>query len=329
MRGQMGGGFDHSFMLKGPWDLVVTTSANQSFSFPVKVEKDDKFQPLDMSFPVLGTPITVQLQHYLPDLAWAPVVKDKPNGAGIVQLVIEGPDLEQERWLDSADPQRLSISSPIGRVFLEKYEDRANFPRNLKQLADPESVGVMKIRLKELGVLLEFVIKPQQVISIPGTDYRVTIMDFYPHYSHDTETNVDINLSDQPVNPAIKVKVEKGDTSYEKWLWARFPSFVHMDQTGEMMAPDSLEMNYRYFNFFGTTQNYVMVVDPNEQNWMLKSEKEGFRTEKLALETAYPFTDEYRFTVKQIHANAELAYEWKNATEVLRRPAIVVLFDAG
>ena len=328
VRGQMGG-FDHSFMLKGPWDLEVSTSANQSFSFPVKVEKENKSQPMDMSFPVLGTPIKVQLQHYLPDLVWAAVVEEKPYGGGIVQLVIEGPDLEQKRWLDSSDPQRLLISSAIGRVFLEKYEDRANFPRNLQQLADPCSVGVMKIRLKELGVLLELVVKPQQVISIPGTEYRITIQDFYPHYSRDTETNVDSNLSDQPVNPAIKVKVENGETSYEKWLWARFPSFVHMDQTEAEAAGDSVEMNYRYFNFFGPTQNYVMVVDPNGQNWMLRSEEEGFITEKLAQEKAYRFTDEYRFTVKQIHANAELKYEWRNATEELRRPALVVLFGIG
>jgi len=329
VRGQMGGVFDHSFMLKGPWDLLVQTSANQSFSFPVGVEKENQSQPLDMSFPVLGTPIKVQLQHYLPDLVWAAVVEEKQGRGSIVQLVIEGPDLEQERWLDSADPQRQMISSSIGRVFLEKYEDRANFPRNLRQLADPCSVGVMKIRLKDLGVLLELVVKPQQVISIPGTAYRITILEFYPHYSRNTEMNAESNLSDQPVNPAIKVKVENGETSYEKWLWARFPSFVHTDQTDQATLTDSLEMNYRYFNFFGPTQDYVMVVDPNGANWMLRSEEEGFITEKPALEKGYPFTDEYRFTVKQIHASAELKYEWRNGTEELRRPAIVVLFGIG
>jgi len=57
---------------------------------------------------------------------------------------------------------------------------------------------------------------------------RVDVHEYFPHFSYDMETRSGISLSDQPVNPTIRVSVSTDDTVEppKQWLFAKFPDQV-------------------------------------------------------------------------------------------------------
>ena len=81
----------HHGFLGGPWEIVVKMGhEGQTLRLPVSVTDENKAQDLKATLPVMGTPIKVRLQRYVPDLKWETVAADDPNGAAVAKLSFRG-----------------------------------------------------------------------------------------------------------------------------------------------------------------------------------------------------------------------------------------------
>ena len=110
--------------LTGPWELVVQMGMEgQRLHFPVIVSDENKPEKLDNVLPVMGTPIKIRLQQYLPDLRWETTAVKHTAGGIVAKLTIKGENLKQDIWLSPDVPTRQSISSSIGSVAIKKLHD--------------------------------------------------------------------------------------------------------------------------------------------------------------------------------------------------------------
>lgn len=311
-------GAHHSF-LGGPWELVVKMGLEgDGLRFPLTVSDETKPQKLDVVLPVMGTPVQVKLDQYVPDLAWQTVVVEDPNGDIVAKLAIKGKNMEQDIWLSPGDPARQSISSRVGSVIIRKFQNSDTAEALVRQLTQPKAVGLLTIWPKEGGRPFECVARPGEKVAIPGSQYTVTVLEYLPHYSVDTETKKVVSQSNKPVNPAVRVALSNGRETSEQWLWDKFSSSPHEQDSGP------LRIKYTDFNLGDEKGAYILAVAGGTRAWLFLSNNKGKRAEKAVLSRFYPFADkQYTFSIEKIVDGAIVRTEWKNNSERLLRPAFV------
>ena len=330
-------GAHHDF-LGGPWELVIKMGLEgDGVRFPLKVADEARPQKLDAAIPVPGTSIRVKLSEYLPDLAWETVAAEDPNGDIVAKLAIKGKNIEQNIWLSPADPARQSISSRVGGVGIRKFHNAGTSEALVRELADSKAVGVLTVWPQEGGGPapasggasrgggpFECVAKTGRTVAIPGSAYKLTVLEYLPHYSVDTETRKVINQSDKPMNPAVKVALSDGQKTSEQWLWSRFPSSPHEQ------AASPLRITYTDFSLGGDKGTYILAVAGGTRAWLFVSNNKGRRAEKAVPGRSYPFADkQYAFTIDKIVDGAVVRTEWKNNSETLLHPALVATIEEG
>ena len=317
-------GYGHTApAINGPWEIFVQTSLEkQGLSFPVKVDNEDKPQKLSSVLPVLGTPLKIKLAQYLPDLGWdTTAVKDK-NGGVVVELTAKGPDLKQKIWLSSTDPAKKSSSSSIGGIELITLNNANSVEKLLRGIIDTNSVGIITIWPEDSGAPIEYVVDRLKTTTIGKSKYSIKILEFFPHYSVDTQTKEVVNRSDKPVNPAIKVSLSDGKKSYEQWLWSKFPSYPHT----ENKLP--LRIQFTYFDANMADGRYILVAVQGAEPWLFFAKDEKTQLEKAVIGQPYPFTKEnYSFTIGGVFDSSVIKIDWKNGSEKLRKPAIVAMIE--
>lgn len=313
----------HHAFLTGPWELVVKIGRQgEALRFPVEVLDENKPHKLDSTLPIMGTPIKIKLEQYVPDLKWETTIVNHPGGGIVAKLKVKRKDSEQQMWLSSSDPFRQSISSEIGGIAMRRLYDPNSVKKLLRQLTHPEAVGILSVWPESANSPVEYVVRPTETTTISVSEYKLSIQDYIPHYSIDTKTKKVISLSDKPVNPAIKVSLSDGENTYGQWLWAKFPTFSH----SKIELP--LRMRFTDFNLRGTKGKYILVVVPKSEPWLLFSEKGQTRVEKAVLGRAYPFADkQYSFIIEKILDDAILKTDWKNNSENLLHPAIIATIE--
>jgi hypothetical protein len=314
----------HSF-LGGPWELVVKMGlGGDGLRFPITVLDESKPQKLDDLFPVLGSPIKVKLERYLPDLTWETTTIQHPGGGIVARLTIKGKNLEQHIWLSPGDPARQSVSSRIGSISIKRLYNPDTAEALVRKLTDPKTVGILSIWTEENNRPFECVAKPKETVAIPGTKCKIKIAEYLPHYSIDTDTKKVTSQSDKPVNPAIKVLINDGNKTVERWLWAKFLSSPHEQKK----LP--LRMRFTDFNLQDTKGNYILAVASRTQAWMILSEKRRKRLEKANPGRSYPFADKkYSFVIEELFDDAIIKNRWKNNSERLLHPAVVATVQQG
>jgi hypothetical protein len=143
-----------------------------------------------------------------------------------------------------------------------------------------------------------------------------------PHYSIDTKTKKVVNRSEKPINPALKVAIDDGQRTFERWLWAKFPSSPHK----ETKLP--LRMRFTDFDLSDAKGKYILAAASRAKPWLLSSKNRRKRAEKAVLGRFYPFADkEYSFSIEKIMDEAIIKTEWKNNSERLLRPAIIATIE--
>ena len=136
----------------------------------------------------------------------------------------------------------------------------------------------------------------------------------------DTETKKVVSQSQKPVNPAVKVVIDDGKKTFERWLWAKFPSSPHE----ETELP--LRMRFADFDLAGAKGNYILVVASGTTPWLLMSKKGEKRAERAVLGRPYPFADnEYSFNIEKIMDGAIVKTGWTNGSEKLLNPAVIAM----
>lgn len=318
----MGG---HHGFLGGPWEVVVRLGhEGQTLRLPVTVADENKPQDLTGTVPVMGTPLKVRLERYLPDLKQEIVAVDDPNGGAVARLSFRGEGLEQDLWLSATDMARQSISSHIGGVAIRELPGGAGTAEVLKRLAEPAIVGVLIVSLPGTAGPVAYAVKPGTVITLPDSPWKISTPRYVPHYSIDRATKEVVSASEQPVNPAVQVKIENGSQEYQEWLWSKFPSSPHKQV--------SLPFPVRFADLQVEPQagHYLLVVAPGVSPRALCL-KDGKKVVK-EVETGQrlPFQDErYSFAVEAVRFGAALETRWVNGSDILLHPAVVATICQG
>jgi hypothetical protein len=309
----------HRSFLGGPWELVVKMGLEgDGLRFPLTVSDESKPQKFDAVLPIMGTPIQVKLEEYIPDLTWETVGVEHPDGGIVAKLAIKGRNLQQDIWLSPANPGRQSISSRIGSVAIRRFHNPDTAETLVRELTHPKAVGVLTIWPEDSNRPFECVSRAGEKTVVPGSGYEVTVLEYLPHYSIDTETKEVVSRSKRPVNPAVRVVVSDGRKTFERWLWAKFLSSPHENEE----LP--FRMRYTDFNLGDDHSTYVLAVASGTKVWLLLSNNKGRRAQKAVPGRFYPFADkQYAFSIERIMDGAIIKTQWKNNSERLLRPALV------
>jgi len=306
-------------MMTGPWEVMVHVGMEgKGLSFPVKVADEDKPEKLDITLPVMGTPVEIILEQYMPDLQWETSVVKKPAGGVVAELSVKGPNLDQKFWLDSSDQARQSMSSPIGGIRLRRIHDPNKVEKLLGELGTPKVPGLLTIWPPDSNSPVEYLARPGETIKVPKSDYKVTVVEYIRHYQIDMKTRKVVSASKKPVNPALKIEVNDGKKTREEWLWARFPSSPHQ----KVKLPFRLE--FTDFDLGGDQSKYILAAARPSKSWLLSFRDGKTKVEAVVRGKAYLFTNEaYSFSVGNVTANATTREDWKSGSQSLLGPALI------
>jgi hypothetical protein len=334
----------HHGFLGGPWEVLATMGHDgAALRLPLSIADENKPQKLQAVLPVMGTPVKVKLERYLPQVDWETAAVDDPNGGPAARLSLQGEGLQQKIWLCARDRERQSVSAHIGSVAIRELPPRVD-PQILQELTDPEVTGVLLVWLPETAVRspgqnptvreaspLVYTVRPGKVVTLagsgwptqnsasgPSSPWKLTMLRYVPHYSIDRQTKEVTSLSDHPENPALQIRVEGNGQTYEQWLWSLFAASPHAKQ------PLPFRARFVDFHLEGGSGRYILVTSPGMPSYLL-GRKDGKKTiEPVAPGQRYSFEDpRYSFGVDEIRFGARVVTTWKEGSEVLLNPAIV------
>ncbi|MHC4221076.1 MAG: hypothetical protein ACYST9_01530 [Planctomycetota bacterium] len=306
--------------LKGPWQLVVAVGhEGREMSFPITVSDENKSEKLDLSFPVLGTPIEVKLKQYTPKLEWKNSIIEQADGGIVAAIKIKGAgDMVQDMLLDSADSERQSISSPIGGVAIKKVHKADTLNQLAQKYKSGKTVGIVSVWLKDSKEPIEFLANLNEPINIPNTKYKLEVLEYLPHCTVDTQTKEVSSLSQEPLNPAAKIKFDDGETSHEQLLWAKFPTSPHV----KVKLP--LRVEFAEIDTGGKQGNYVVLAAPNSEARIVFIKDQKTVVEKLEHGKYYSFNrEDFTFSIEKIVNNAVIETKWTDVSGNLSNPAMI------
>jgi hypothetical protein len=312
--------------ISGPWEIVVQ-SDRDALQFPVEVPDENKPAKLNSIFPVMETSVKIKLNKYLPDLKWDTVAIEQLGGGVVAKLTVSGKDLNKEMWLDSDNPAKNSISSSIGGVAIRKLHGAGMVGTTVHELVAPEAVGIVSVWANDSNTPIDYVVRESGTIEVSDSRYKLSVLEYIPHYSVDTATKEVTNASMKPVNPAIKISLDDGEKKVERWLWSRFPSTPHMG-TDHKDVELPVRIVFTEYDIAGRQGRYILVAASGSEAWILFQKDGKSRAEKLELNRSYPFTDStYSFSVNSIVSSAIIKTNLENNSEQLLRPAIVATVE--
>jgi hypothetical protein len=312
----------HSF-LGGPWELVVKMGMEgEALRFPITASDESKPQKFDDVVPVMGTPVKVRLNQYLPNLSWETAAIKHPGGGTVAELTVKGKNLEQTVWLSSADISKQSISSRVGSIAIKGLHNAKTADKLVRKLTDRRTVGILSIWPEGGGSPAEYAVRIGDKITVPGSKYKLTVKEYVPHYAIDLETRKVVSQTDKPINPALKVVGSDGAETFEQWLWSKFASTPHEDKKAPLrmkfadLHPDSLK------------GKSTLITASGAKPWLLYSSKGKKRVERAYLGKSYPLADaSYSFRIENIIDGAIIKTDWKNKSESLLHPAVVATVE--
>ncbi|MHC4693698.1 MAG: hypothetical protein ACYS67_13230 [Planctomycetota bacterium] len=309
----------HPSFLKGLWELAVQVGMEgKSMSFPIAVSNENNQEKLDRVLPVMGTPVKIRLRQYLPDLKWETTAVEHKSGGIVAKLTITGESLMQDVWLSSNDPTRQSITSSIGGVAIQKFRDPNTVEKLIRELVDANAVGIVSVWPEGPNTPLDYIVKPGGTLAVPKTKYKLSFLDYLSHYSIDMRTKKVVNRPDKPPNPAIKIRVDDGEKTYEQWLWSRYPSSPHKEQ----QLP--FRIKFTDLKPGGRDGSYIIVGAAGSEPWMLYSKEGKIRAEKAIINQPYSFANKnYSFNIEKVFDRAVIKTEWKNNSDILMHPAVI------
>jgi hypothetical protein len=315
-------GGHHSF-LGGPWELVVKMGMDgEPLRFPLKVADENKVHKFEDVLPVMGTPIKIRVEQYLPNLGWQTTAVKHPGGGTIAKLNVSGKNLDQELWLSSANPLKQSVSSPVGSIGIIDIQNGKTAEKIVKDLTDSKTVGILTIWPEGSESPIEVAAKTGQTVKVKGSSYTLKVGEYVPHYSIDLETRKVVSISDKPVNPAIKITAYDGARTFEQWIWAKFPASPHESYKIPM------RIRFTESDLKGEPSKRFVITAPESKRWLLYSRRGRKRVEKIALGKSYPFAEPgYSFSIENIVDGAIIKTDWTNKSDTLLHPAIIATVE--
>lgn len=115
---------------------------------------------------------------------------------------------------------------------------------------------------------------------LPG-GWQATILQFMPHFNYDMETKSAKNISGDPVNPALQVRIFRGETEKKQWLFANMPDYGHQqnhqhgadgtgDDPGKLVyhfhPPSAASVELEIVSPEGTKREFLAESDSEEHS---------------------------------------------------------------
>jgi len=312
----------HHEFLGGPWEVFVKMGLEgDAVRLPVSIADENKSQPLHAMVPVLGTPVKVRLERYLPDVKWEATAADDPNGGPVARVSLRGESLQQDIWLCARDRERQSIAAHIGSVALRELPLPPESSL-LQELTDPEVAGLLLIWMSDSDSPRMYAVKPGRTLTLANSPWTLSVARYVPHYSIDRQTKQVTNLSDKPENPAVEIRVERDGQEYRQWLWSQFAMSPHKQQ--------QLPFRVRFLDFHVSAGRYILAVAPGPQSHLLSLKDGKKHVEPVQAGKRYSFEDKrYSFGVEELRPRARIETAWKNDSEMLLHPGIVATILRG
>ena len=318
----------HQGLLGGPWELVIRMKGmgGHALQFPITVDDENKSQALERVLETEGAPIQLKIVHYLPDLGWEYSPRKQTDAGIVFQLKIEGENVNRTVWLSTNDSSRTSISSSGGGLKVKQIQDPNSSEAIIGRVSKPDVIGLLTVTPPDSRKALDYPITTDQKISLPQKNIELEVLQYVSHYSMDTKTRKVVSRTPMPVNPAIRLRVKQDAKTSEKWLWSRFPSFSHSANPNDPAARSrTLGLEFTHVDLRGPNPTRTILCDVAGNAWILQPEvSQKVHIEKLALDRAYPFGKQYQCKIEQMIPHAFLARKWKNNSNTLLQPAIVV-----
>ncbi|MHC4881467.1 MAG: hypothetical protein ACYTFX_01775 [Planctomycetota bacterium] len=315
----------HAQFLGGPYELLVQRGMQGAeMVFPVKVDNENVPGNLDAVFPVMGSSAKIKLEQFLPELVWEQYTEKAEKGGTVIKLKAVGPDLDQVFWLCAKDKEKQGVSSTIGGMAIKSLKPNADIKKIAAELADPNAVGILSVFHKDPNEPNVYVVKKDGEIQVYDSPYQFKVLEYMPHYSVDTATRKIANASEEPKNPAIRVRFTDGDNPVEQWLFSRFTSHPHM--------PNKIPTRVEFTDFdLGTNSGNYIVIDSGDGQLQVLLHRDGRKhAEPVKLNTPYPLAGEgYSLILQEIFSDVVLKQRWKNNRDQLLNPAIIAMVDEG
>ncbi|HEG43289.1 MAG TPA: hypothetical protein ENH94_04485 [Phycisphaerales bacterium] len=315
-------GSPHAFV-GGPWEIAVSVgSPVQEFIFPVKVPDENKSSKLEKRLPIMGTPVKIRFDRYVPALSWETIVTEKPGSGAVASIVFKGPNLHQQMWLDTNESKKQSVTSSIGGIALKKIQNSYTIEKLSAALTSGSTPGVLLVWKEDAKKPLEYIVDTSKTIAIPGTNFKIKAAEYIPHYSIDTTSKEVTSASDKPLNPALKVSVSNDEKTVEQWLWSKFPTSPHV----KYELP--LRIEFQDFDLNDMDGSHIIAVAKGQPPYLFSSIDGKVQAQKIKSEDTYFLADkEYSFIVEKTYANAVTERKWKNIAQKLSNPAIIATIE--
>ena len=104
-----------------------------------------------------------------------------------------------------------------------------NVPKGELSIAVPDSVkgkwSAVKLVVEDKTTKKkqEFTVNLNSELKIPNSNLKIAVGDFLPEFRMDAQTIT--SVSNEPKNPAVRVKVFEGDKEiFKGWLYSKFPT---------------------------------------------------------------------------------------------------------
>ncbi len=310
----------HDAFLSGPWEVIVRVGLDgDTLHFPIHVIDEDKAQALDQLLPVRKTPVTLSFQHYVPDLGWDVRCSDQPDGGHVAQLSLQGPDMKQAVWLDSADPKKRVVSSEIGGIEIKAWQNSRTSESLFQAIVMSDAVGVLSAWDKASDVPVESVVMPGAVLALKQSQVQLTVLRYVPNYSVDKDTKAVVSVGTEPINPAILVRAEINGQPQERWVWSRFDDPPHQ------------KIDFPVRVSFSCTQlgsqregKYQLLTIAGCEPKMLYASQDRLVLDNVTPETRFSFANsKYGVVVNEVRCGARIKTVWYNRSNRLIRPALV------
>ncbi len=308
-----------------PWEIVVQTSSQeQGIRFPVSVDDANKPFEMNTELPIIGTPIKIKLERYLPDFKILMNGVPDVNGGIVVQLKAQGQNLNQDIWLSSTDIPKRSIWASIGKIAVRHVRDSEVLKTLIKEMLASRTVGILSVMDANGILLFESIAREGKKISVPKTKYKIEMLDYVQHFTIDMKTKKVSSVSDKPVNPALQVRLSGVGEPEEQWLWSKIKSSPHKGMQ------EKIRLEFTDFDLGSTEGSYILVGSSKEDLWALFLKDGKVQAEKVKLEQVYPFLDKsYTFKINKIFYPSVIKTGWENGADELTNPGIITSITEG
>ncbi len=312
---------------------------DQKYVFQCRIESGDEAQvvaaPLRLAAPTTAATLdqavelpaphkALRLGRFLPraELEQRVVPADGTEGRAAIELLVEGPTQTHRLWLVANDPDRNQLVSLIGTWRYMAVDDEAKRDELRAQFrTEFTRPPLLRVSRADGSALRELTAKAGEVHEVADFGCTVRVLRFFPDFGIDRDSNEPVNRSEQRLNPAALVRLEREGQQEERWVFAKFPDFKA--QPGKSL-PYRVTLDCPVASKAGTPDFVVITVAGRTHEAWTRRDGE-VKVLPLDLEARIDVgTSQYTFQLAKFVAHGRLIEEYRASDKKSAVPALEV-----